>query len=57
MPKHNVIIPGNRKGDYAMYRCPKCGASARTRNSEYLDKKVSPIISATIFTAGSPSAR
>ncbi|WP_242550002.1 ogr/Delta-like zinc finger family protein [Pantoea agglomerans] len=40
-----------------MYRCPKCGASARTRNSEYLDKQVSPIISATIFTAGSPSAR
>lgn len=23
-----------------MYRCPNCGASARTRNSEYLDTKV-----------------
>lgn len=22
-----------------MYRCPNCGASARTRNSEYLDTK------------------
>ncbi|MBS3892279.1 ogr/Delta-like zinc finger family protein [Serratia marcescens] len=23
-----------------MYRCPKCGASARTRSSEYLSKTV-----------------